>query len=59
MKHLSTYGLMGVGLFAFVRATWLWKAGYCGGVAMMSGVSFAPVLIWIFCIRRGKKPFVN
>lgn len=50
---------MGIGLFAFVRATWLWKAGYGVGAVMMSGVSLAFVLIWIFRIRRGKKPFVN
>lgn len=50
---------MGIGLFAFVRATWLWKAGYGFGAVMMSGVSFALVLIWIFRIWRDSKLYVN
>lgn len=59
MKNLSTCGLMGIGLFAFARVMWLWKAGYGVGAVMMSGVSFALVLIWIFRIWRDSKSYVN
>lgn len=59
MKNLSTCGLMGIGLFAFARVMWLWKAGCGVGVAMMFSVFFAPVSIWIFRIWRDSKPFVN